>query len=162
MLKLPSLIYGSSPLLRFPEPFLTHSASLPSPHSLRSFECHDHSGGLVYLATDVSTGNRSGYRCVLGGLVQFLFQIPFLIKAGVMVKPKWGGDPGVVKIRTLMIPTLFGVSVSQINLLFDTFYCQLSTNWLNQLVVLFRSFVGVPAGAVWYCDCDGDFACAVS
>ncbi|WP_070972286.1 murein biosynthesis integral membrane protein MurJ [Vibrio sonorensis] len=71
----------------------------------------------------------------LGGLVQFLFQIPFLIKAGVMVKPKWGWrDPGVVKIRTLMIPALFGVSVSQINLLLDTFIASFlqtgSISWL--------------------------------
>ncbi|HAS6904006.1 murein biosynthesis integral membrane protein MurJ [Vibrio parahaemolyticus] len=71
----------------------------------------------------------------LGGLVQFLFQIPFLIKADVMVKPKWGWrDPGVVKIRTLMIPALFGVSVSQINLLFDTFIASFlqtgSISWL--------------------------------
>ncbi|PHJ42448.1 murein biosynthesis integral membrane protein MurJ [Vibrio sp. PID17_43] len=71
----------------------------------------------------------------LGGLVQFLFQIPFLIKSGVMVKPKWGWrDPGVVKIRTLMIPALFGVSVSQINLLFDTFIASFlqtgSISWL--------------------------------
>ncbi|HCM0843156.1 TPA: murein biosynthesis integral membrane protein MurJ [Vibrio parahaemolyticus] len=71
----------------------------------------------------------------LGGLVQFLFQIPFLIKAGVMVKPKWGWrDPGVVKIRTLIIPALFGVSVSQINLLFDTFIASFlqtgSISWL--------------------------------
>ncbi|EMK3268425.1 murein biosynthesis integral membrane protein MurJ [Vibrio vulnificus] len=71
----------------------------------------------------------------LGGLVQFLFQMPFLIKAGVLVKPKWGWrDPGVVKIRTLMIPALFGVSVSQINLLFDTFIASFlqtgSISWL--------------------------------
>ncbi len=71
----------------------------------------------------------------LGGLVQFLFQIPFLIKAGVMVRPKWGWrDPGVVKIRTLMIPAMFGVSVSQINLLFDTFIASFlatgSISWL--------------------------------
>ncbi len=71
----------------------------------------------------------------LGGLVQFLFQLPFLIKAGVMVKPQWGWrDPGVVKIRTLMIPALFGVSVSQINLLFDTFIASFlqtgSISWL--------------------------------
>lgn len=57
----------------------------------------------------------------IGGLVQLLFQLPFLYKAKMLVKPKWGwNDPGVVKIRTLMIPALFGVSVSQINLLFDT------------------------------------------
>lgn len=71
----------------------------------------------------------------LGGLVQFLFQLPFLIQAGVLVKPQWGWhDPGVVKIRTLMIPALFGVSVSQINLLFDTFIASFlqtgSISWL--------------------------------
>jgi len=71
----------------------------------------------------------------LGGLVQFLFQIPFLIKEGALVKPQWGWrDPGVVKIRTLMIPALFGVSVSQINLLFDTFIASFlatgSISWL--------------------------------
>jgi len=37
------------------------------------------------------------------------------------VWPKWGWrDDNVVKIRKLMLPALFGVSVSQINLLLDT------------------------------------------
>ncbi len=57
----------------------------------------------------------------LGGLVQFLFQYPFLRQINMLVWPKWGWNhPGVVKIRTLMIPALFGVSVSQINLLVNT------------------------------------------
>lgn len=71
----------------------------------------------------------------LGGLLQFLFQIPFLKKAGLLVKPKWAwNDEGVKKIRTLMIPALFGVSVSQINLLLDTFIASFlmtgSISWL--------------------------------
>ncbi|MBC3765435.1 murein biosynthesis integral membrane protein MurJ [Neptunicella marina] len=58
----------------------------------------------------------------IGGVVQFVFQIPFLRKAGLLVKPQWGWrDPQVSRVRKLMIPALFGVSVSQINLLFDTF-----------------------------------------
>lgn len=57
----------------------------------------------------------------IGGLLQLLFQLPFLYRAGVLVKPQWGWhDPAVVKVRTLMIPALFGVSVGQLNLLFDT------------------------------------------
>lgn len=57
----------------------------------------------------------------LGGLCQLLFLLPFLMKAGLLVKPKWGwSDPDIVKVRTLMIPALFGVSVGQINLLLDT------------------------------------------
>lgn len=57
----------------------------------------------------------------LGGLVQLGFQLPFLAKAGVLVLPKWGWkDKYVVKVRKLIIPALFGVSVGQINLLLDT------------------------------------------
>lgn len=71
----------------------------------------------------------------LGGVVQFLFQIPFLVKAGFMVRPRWGWkDPGVTKIRTLMLPAMFGVSVNQINLLLDTviasFLMTGSISWL--------------------------------
>ena len=71
----------------------------------------------------------------LGGLLQFLFQLPFLYRAGVLVKPKWAWHaPGVVKIRTLIIPALFGVSVTQINLLFDTLIASFlvtgSISWL--------------------------------
>lgn len=71
----------------------------------------------------------------LGGLVQFLFQIPFLIKAGVLVKPTWAWHaPGVKKIRQLIVPALFGVSVTQVNLLLDTLIASFlitgSISWL--------------------------------
>lgn len=56
----------------------------------------------------------------LGGLLQFLFQIPFMKKEGLLVKPKWDWkDEGVTKVRKLMIPALFGVSVTQLNLLLN-------------------------------------------
>ncbi|WP_434356755.1 murein biosynthesis integral membrane protein MurJ [Parasalinivibrio latis] len=71
----------------------------------------------------------------IGGLVQFAFQIPFLMREKMLVRPQWGwNDPGVKKIRTLMLPAMFGVSVSQINLLFDTFIASFlatgSISWL--------------------------------
>lgn len=71
----------------------------------------------------------------LGGLVQFLFQMPFLYKAGVLVKPCWSWHSnGVIKIRKLIIPALFGVSVTQINLLLDTLIASFlitgSISWL--------------------------------
>ncbi|PKF51904.1 murein biosynthesis integral membrane protein MurJ [Enterovibrio nigricans] len=76
-----------------------------------------------------------GIGVFLGGLIQFAFQIPFLYREGMLVRPKWGwSHPGVTKIRTLMIPALFGVSVSQINLLLDTFIASFlatgSISWL--------------------------------
>ncbi|PSV25993.1 MULTISPECIES: murein biosynthesis integral membrane protein MurJ [unclassified Photobacterium] len=71
----------------------------------------------------------------VGGLVQFSFQLPFLYREGYLVRPKWGwNDPGVTKIRKLMLPALFGVSVTQINLLLDTFIASFlmtgSISWL--------------------------------
>ncbi len=59
---------------------------------------------------------------LIAGLAQLLFQLPFLYREGLLPRPKWGWrHPGVQKIVKLMIPALFGSSVAQINLLFDTF-----------------------------------------
>ncbi len=59
---------------------------------------------------------------LIAGIAQLLFQLPFLYREGVLPRPKWGWrHPGVQKIIKLMIPALFGSSVAQINLLFDTF-----------------------------------------
>jgi putative peptidoglycan lipid II flippase len=71
----------------------------------------------------------------IGGVLQLLFLIPFLLKAKVLVKPTWGwSDPDIKKVRTLMIPALFGVSVGQLNLLLDTmiasFLATGSISWL--------------------------------
>lgn len=57
----------------------------------------------------------------IAGVLQMLFQLPFLWQQGLLVKPRWGWrSPGVRKILKLMMPALFGVSVAQINLLLDT------------------------------------------
>lgn len=71
----------------------------------------------------------------IGGLVQLLFQIPFLINIKQLPKPRWGWkDSGVQKILKLMIPAMFGVSVAQINLLLDTILASFlvtgSISWL--------------------------------
>jgi putative peptidoglycan lipid II flippase len=71
----------------------------------------------------------------IGGVVQLLFQIPFLIKLGHLPKPHWGWkDSGVQKILKLMLPAIFGVSVAQINLLLDTLLASFlvtgSISWL--------------------------------
>ena len=57
----------------------------------------------------------------MAGVVQLMFQLPFLHRIHMLPTPKvdWQ-DSGVRKILTLMGPAIFGVSVSQINLLLDT------------------------------------------
>ncbi len=92
----------------------------------------------------------------LGGLIQLVFQLPFLYKEGVLVMPKWGwSHPGVTKIRTLMIPALFGVSVSQINLLLDTFIASFlatgSISWLyysDRLLEFPLGLIGIAIATV--------------
>ena len=69
------------------------------------------------------------------GLFQMLFQLPFVARHRLRVMPTVKrGDEGVQRIGTLMVPALFGVSVSQINLLLDTLLASFledgSVSWL--------------------------------
>ncbi|MBI1821062.1 MAG: murein biosynthesis integral membrane protein MurJ [Nitrospirae bacterium] len=57
----------------------------------------------------------------LGGLVQFLFQLPALYKSGMPFRLNFQvRDSGVKKVFTLILPSLLGLSVAQINLLVNT------------------------------------------
>jgi len=57
----------------------------------------------------------------VSGLVQLGFQLPFLLKLGLLRRPRWRwGHEGVRKIGRLMLPAIFGSSVSQVALLLDT------------------------------------------
>jgi putative peptidoglycan lipid II flippase len=92
----------------------------------------------------------------LGGVVQLLFQIPFLINLKQLPKPRWGWqDSGVQKILKLMLPAMFGVSVSQINLLLDTLLASFlvtgSISWLyysDRLVEFPLGIVGIALATV--------------
>ena len=70
-----------------------------------------------------------------GGVAQLVWQVPFLLKIGLMPRLRFkAGHAGVKRVLTLMIPTLFGAGVAQINLLFDTFLASFlesgSISWL--------------------------------
>jgi putative peptidoglycan lipid II flippase len=92
----------------------------------------------------------------IGGVVQLGFQIPFLLKLNVLPKPRWGWkDSGVQKILKLMIPAMFGVSVSQINLLLDTLLASFlvtgSISWLyysDRLVEFPLGILGIALSTV--------------
>lgn len=69
------------------------------------------------------------------GVLQLLFQFPSLWRLKLLPRLRWGfHDPGVRKILKLMLPALFGVSVTQINLLVDTLFASFlpagSISWL--------------------------------
>jgi len=57
---------------------------------------------------------------LIAGIVQLLFQFPFLAKLRLLRWPKYGfSHPGVKQIMRLMLPALVGSAVVQINLMFD-------------------------------------------
>ena len=71
----------------------------------------------------------------IAGFIQLGFQLPFLSRLDLIPKPQFKqADEGVKRIYQLMIPALFGVSVSQINLLIDTLMASFlvtgSVSWL--------------------------------
>lgn len=69
------------------------------------------------------------------GIIQLLFQLPSLYRLDLVPRPVWDTrHQGVRRILKLMVPALFGVSVSQINLLLDTVLASFlptgSVSWL--------------------------------
>jgi putative peptidoglycan lipid II flippase len=92
---------------------------------------------------------------MLAGLLQWLWLWPSLIAVGVWQPLRFGFHPGVRRIGVLMIPALFGVSVSQINLLLDTVLASLledgSVGWLyysDRLSELPLGVIGIAIATV--------------
>lgn len=72
---------------------------------------------------------------VIAGVLQLLFQWPFLKNIRMLPRPTMNfREPGVMRVLKLMVPALFGVSVGQINLLVDSMFASLlivgSVSWL--------------------------------
>ncbi|MEH6469643.1 MAG: murein biosynthesis integral membrane protein MurJ [Halopseudomonas sp.] len=93
---------------------------------------------------------------LIAGVAQLLLQLPFLARVHLLPSPKVDFQhEGVSRIIKLMIPALFGVSVSQINLLLDTVLASLlqtgSVSWLyfsDRLVELPLGVFGIAIATV--------------
>ena len=93
---------------------------------------------------------------LIAGVTQFVFQLPFLNQLKLLprfkVAPK---DEGVRRVGKLMLPALFGVSVTQLNLLLDTliasFLVSGSISWLyysDRLMEFPQGILGVAIATV--------------
>ncbi len=85
---------------------------------------------------------------LLGGVLQFLFQIPFLLRMGMLPRPKLGfKDPGVRKLLRLIVPLIYGASIVQINLVITTMFASFlvvgSVSWLYYAERLMQFPLGV-------------------
>ena len=88
-----------------------------------------------------------GWAILVAGILQLLFQLPSLKGLDLLAWPRWGWrDPGVSRVMRLMLPTLFGSSIAQVNLLLDTVIASLlfvgSQTWLSQA----DRFLELPLG----------------
>ena len=76
----------------------------------------------VYLRDNMAVPVMAlAFGVLIAGVLQLIVQVPALWRLGLLPKPvvKFH-DPEVKKVMTLMLPTLLGSSVAQINLLIDT------------------------------------------
>ncbi|WP_312319728.1 murein biosynthesis integral membrane protein MurJ [Stenotrophomonas sp.] len=88
-----------------------------------------------------------GWAVLAAGLLQLLFQLPSLKGINLLTLPRWGWrHPGVRKVLTLMVPTLFGSSVAQINLLLDTVIAAQLTDGSQSWLSLADRFLELPLG----------------
>ncbi|WP_404415243.1 murein biosynthesis integral membrane protein MurJ [Marinospirillum sp.] len=103
-----------------------------------------------------SSAEALAWGVLIAGIVQLAFQLPFLAREGLLPVPipDWKHS-GVRRILKLMAPALFGVSVSQINLLLDTllasFLTDGSVGWLyyaDRLVELPLGVFGIAIATV--------------
>lgn len=90
---------------------------------------------------------------LIAGFVQLLFQLPFVARQKLLVRPRYQPkDEGVMRIMKLMVPALFGVSVSQINLLLDVLLASFleagSVTWLYYSDRLAQLPLGIFAIAI--------------
>lgn len=57
---------------------------------------------------------------VLGGIAQFLFQLPFLYRYRMLPGPSLTWHPAIKRVALLMLPSVFGVAVYQIGIFITT------------------------------------------
>ena len=80
---------------------------------------------IVFAAWVAPRFERPGIGLAIGvfvaGALQLAFQIPFMLRLKLLRRPRWRWDhAGVRRIGRLMLPAIFGSSVSQVALLLDT------------------------------------------
>lgn len=105
--------------------------------------------GALWVAPHLDTPIMAlGWAIFAAGILQLLVQLPALRALDLLSLPRWGWNhPDVRRILTLMVPTLFGSSIAQINLLLDTliasFLISGSQTWLAQTDRLLEFPLGV-------------------
>ncbi|MDR5610175.1 MULTISPECIES: murein biosynthesis integral membrane protein MurJ [unclassified Arsenophonus] len=97
-----------------------------------------------------------GWGVFAGGILQLLYQLPYLQKIGMLVLPRISfRNSGVWRVLKLMGPAIIGVSVSQISLIINTILASFlqsgSVSWMyyaDRLMELPTGVLGVALGTI--------------
>lgn len=97
-----------------------------------------------------------GWGVFAGGILQLLYQLPYLQKIGMLVLPRiFFLNSGVWRVLKSMGPAIIGVSVSQISLIINTIFASFlqsgSVSWMyyaDRLMELPTGVLGVALGTI--------------
>ena len=120
----------------------------------------------IYLSQYLETPIMAlAWGVLIGGVFQLLLQIPFLIKINKLPKFVIGTHPAIKILKKRILPAMFGVSVSQINLLIDTMIASLlvsgSISWLyysDRLLEFPLALIGIALATVTLTKLSGYFS----
>lgn len=93
---------------------------------------------------------------IVGGILQLLYQLPYLKKIGMLVLPRLNlKDSGVWRVLKQMGPAILGVSVGQISLIINTIFASFlvtgSVSWMyyaDRLMEFPSGVLGVALGTI--------------
>jgi putative peptidoglycan lipid II flippase len=89
---------------------------------------------------------------LIGGILQFLIQVPSLLRVGFKFRPGISlSDPGVRQVMRLMAPALIGTAAVQINVFVDTYFAAGipgATSWLAYSFRLMQFPIGLFGVAI--------------
>ncbi|GGK01819.1 putative lipid II flippase MurJ [Pseudomonas matsuisoli] len=97
-----------------------------------------------------------GWGVLAGGVLQLVYQLPYLKKIGMLVLPRLNlRDTGVWRVLKQMLPAILGVSVAQISLIINTVFASFlaagSVSWMyyaDRLMELPSGVLGVALGTI--------------
>ena len=97
-----------------------------------------------------------GFAVLVGGVLQLIYQLPYLEKIGMLVWPKFSlRDSAVIRVLKQMGPAILGVSVAQISLVINTIFASWlpdgSVSWMyyaDRLMEFPTGILGVALGTI--------------
>ena len=76
---------------------------------------------------------------IVGGILQFLIQVPSMYRVGFRYRPLLSfRDPRVLQVMHLIGPAVLGVAAVQVNLLTNTFFITSDSGWLTWITRAYR------------------------